>query len=457
MSLTKVSYSMITGAVANVKDFGAKGDGLTDDGAAIAAAMAASKSVFFPAGIYLSSQTLTMTDGQELYGSSRWDSKLKFVGNINGLKISTQCSVNNMRIIGNASMGADKTCVDFGKTQDAYRSNIRNCIIGGESASLGDPGNIRCGGSGIAGGYSTFLISFENVYFFNANVGYENPQTGTQVNNAVRFAGCEFHACKIGCRIVTLNGVLFSQCTFEGNDENGLIIGDSRSAVLVGCYFEANHLNSSAPVKSDCYIGIANNMTGFGTQPGKGITIKDVFLFKGGTTEYGIYVEGQSNINIDGAFFGGYATDPVIYIAGNANDYGRIANTYTASAGPISINNNVPFILENNVRSGLENKGWSRAVKNYTAEGVTASVNAGENTIIFTPGVGEMYLVTASNSTGANDVTAIGLVQGCTSGNHLLTTLANTGAAFSIGSGTVRLNNNLGGAATFAWTILRIQ
>ena len=39
MALTKVSYSMIEGAVVNVLDFGAVGDGVTDDAAAIQAAM----------------------------------------------------------------------------------------------------------------------------------------------------------------------------------------------------------------------------------------------------------------------------------------------------------------------------------------------------------------------------------------------------------------------------------
>jgi len=41
MSLTKVTYSMINGASVNVFDFGATGDGSTDDTAAIQAALTA--------------------------------------------------------------------------------------------------------------------------------------------------------------------------------------------------------------------------------------------------------------------------------------------------------------------------------------------------------------------------------------------------------------------------------
>lgn len=53
MSLTKVSYSMINGAVINVLDYGAVGDGVVDDTAAInlaiAAANASNKRLYFPA------------------------------------------------------------------------------------------------------------------------------------------------------------------------------------------------------------------------------------------------------------------------------------------------------------------------------------------------------------------------------------------------------------------------
>jgi hypothetical protein len=56
MALTKVSFSMINGASVNVLDFGATGDGSTNDTAAIQAAIdfasASGKSVYFPAGTY---------------------------------------------------------------------------------------------------------------------------------------------------------------------------------------------------------------------------------------------------------------------------------------------------------------------------------------------------------------------------------------------------------------------
>lgn len=66
-----------TGAV-NVRWFGAKGDGVTEDTTPITAAIATGKPVFFPAGTYLVGSQLTLsTNGQTLFGESANLSRIK--------------------------------------------------------------------------------------------------------------------------------------------------------------------------------------------------------------------------------------------------------------------------------------------------------------------------------------------------------------------------------------------
>ena len=70
MALNKASNSMIEGAPVNVKDFGAVGDGVTDDTAAIQAAIKAAISsqlqVFIPGGTYIVSDTLQVNNSFSL-------------------------------------------------------------------------------------------------------------------------------------------------------------------------------------------------------------------------------------------------------------------------------------------------------------------------------------------------------------------------------------------------------
>lgn len=77
MSLTKASYSMITGAPANVKDFGAVGDGVSDDTAAINLALAYLESIgggtlYFPNGTYKTTSEILIDVSQiRLVGTSK--------------------------------------------------------------------------------------------------------------------------------------------------------------------------------------------------------------------------------------------------------------------------------------------------------------------------------------------------------------------------------------------------
>jgi hypothetical protein len=70
MSLTKVSYSMIQGEALNVMDYGAKGDGTTDDTTAIQATITAagdSGTVYFPKGSYSVSEIFFNEEYQKVY------------------------------------------------------------------------------------------------------------------------------------------------------------------------------------------------------------------------------------------------------------------------------------------------------------------------------------------------------------------------------------------------------
>jgi len=68
MALTKATYSMILGAPINVLDYGATGNGTTNDTAAIVAAIAACQaasqsSLYFPKGVYRIESTITLGSG----------------------------------------------------------------------------------------------------------------------------------------------------------------------------------------------------------------------------------------------------------------------------------------------------------------------------------------------------------------------------------------------------------
>lgn len=132
MSLTKVSYSMITGAPVNVQDFGAKGDGATDDTSAFIAAYAKASSsggaVYIPgtANYYKLLDEITVPDGVKTCGDG-WFSRVKQETTVkNAFIAGNNCTFEGLRISGD---GIARNAANFAKENGIYASSKRNVSV----------------------------------------------------------------------------------------------------------------------------------------------------------------------------------------------------------------------------------------------------------------------------------------------------------------------------------------
>ena len=261
MSLTKVTYSMIQGAFANVLDYGADSTGATDSSGAFAAAAATGKTIYVPVGTYKTQ--FTLQSGQMVVGEG---SKNK--------SILIPISNNQYVIAIDAAVSAKQRCV------------IANLSIQNPNANTGCVG-IRFNGIDVNSINDYHLL--ENLYIDSMSVGivvrgrqiwstYINVEiTGgttcfdsdtdptTPAFNQNVFLNCRFAGCtNVGVKIIGENTTLgFYTCDFEGcNSSNtagvaAVYIEDSWSPSFIGCYWEANGIGVAVD-----NVTLANNSIG---------------------------------------------------------------------------------------------------------------------------------------------------------------------------------------------------
>jgi hypothetical protein len=132
------------GDVVSIKDFGAVGDGLADDTLALQQALAAHGAVYVPEGAYLTSATITLNEGQRLFGAGN---KSIIQANANSfvtLALTADfITVENLKIkngeIGIKLYGLNRPCVqcnisnvsvfssDIGIQLDGYNDTNKPC------------------------------------------------------------------------------------------------------------------------------------------------------------------------------------------------------------------------------------------------------------------------------------------------------------------------------------------
>ena len=248
MSLTKASYSMITGTVTNVLDFGAKGDGTTDDTAAIQAAITytLTKSqtvtlnqlggvVYFPTGRYRVTSTLTnLTDGITIRGEPSGLDSVPLAQASSGSMIFCDSTVTGFPMF-TVTDGGPITIQDIGLngTQTVTTSS---CIRTGAGTT-----NV-----GITQAH------FSNVRF----TGFSSVFIGTKLADASFYdCGFEFNTVCFelsGGTYTSLGGIKFVSCIFFGGAS--AVFSLASAAVLDNVTFASCIFQYDSTAPSNCDI-----------------------------------------------------------------------------------------------------------------------------------------------------------------------------------------------------------
>jgi Chaperone of endosialidase/Pectate lyase superfamily protein len=266
MSLTKVSYSMITGAPVNVRDFGAVGNGVADDTAAIQAAINSfggdAVNIYIPTGIYKTTAALNVLGNLGTIFGDGDNSIIAPVGAINVL------------VIGNGTDG-----VNFGTFRDF-------------SIASSDGLQIR----GIWGRLLR-QVHFNNIVMRTTTVGLKNFSTaGIQ---------CDF---SYSCNLTSVTIVEFRNKGFWLGQDPLIASNQCNDFTLTGCQaFTGNGIGYHIKGSGNSLLGcLAEACAGGGVQGNfvPGINISGGYYENNGATSgFSFYfTEAQNAGGINNAF-----------------------------------------------------------------------------------------------------------------------------------------------------------
>jgi hypothetical protein len=175
----------------SVKDFGAVGDGVTDDAAAIQAAISASNNVFFPAGTYKISTSINLKSDLILAGEGD-ATVIEYTGTGYAIHYpnKTTSSVNNVCIRDLTVSTSTGSGVDF---EAVYESEIS-----GNTSIIGHPTTPVAGKYGLHTGHADVLVSLQPSYWnkfdLNKMQGFTHCWYADPNSNSIWFSVRRFKA-----------------------------------------------------------------------------------------------------------------------------------------------------------------------------------------------------------------------------------------------------------------------
>lgn len=251
----------------NVVDYGAAGDGVTNDGTAIGSAVAAAKAagggvVFFPQGTYLVSAAIVV-DGANitLQGAGRSATIIKTVGNhqiIRGVSVAG-LQVRDLQVLGDADSGKTSqrgiewTGVSDGLIHNVWAKNLGydgilllsgcvNCTVSNCRVTGCKDDGINIGGDPVAESSGNNVVG---------NVVSDCASTGIHISDRSRYSSVVGNTIS-GCN----NGIdTYNAGAYGGYGNNSIVGNTIRNSTTIGIYI----FNSSRNTVSGNNIDGATN------------------------------------------------------------------------------------------------------------------------------------------------------------------------------------------------------
>jgi hypothetical protein len=379
----------------NVKQFGAVGDGVTDDTAAINAALAAVNvaggTLWFPAGVYICSGQWNMANFSNVH--LRGAGGIFQGGNAVGTMIKFTQSGSTSCINNTGGIGCSFHDIVFAYTSATYSGTLLD-------ASCATPQNItqgkidgcqflQLGTTNTAGNLvainnvSGYVI--ENCIFARANCAIRGGLNGSLgASNAVTVSNCEISYCTTA--IANPNNFwTILRTSFEPGPSLGpsQIWNDTSNPIanltIIGCFFgdvqnTGTHLNLT---------GVTNLLILGSIFGGDNVHVTTAVALAGVNT--GIVIQGNTFVQLNTG----------ISITGTVSGGSLSGNTFTSTTTPLFGKSSASnFSLSGNAGFITEKTGTAT----ITAGTFSVTVNHG---LAVTPGNGQIELVPAGDTLGA--------------------------------------------------------
>jgi len=204
MALTKVHNRLIDTSVANVKDFGAIGNGVADDTSAIAAALDAADAVYFPEGLYTTTEALRITGNKRIFGKGKGVSRIirtdttaetidsesvtatvYVSGRYNSIENlgirGDRTGTNNTATVNGIHLGGTTTVASNSSFRNLDIRNANNCILATKGVFMMTFEQLNCANSVNAYNFSAAVaktsLTFNSCWAENVGQAYEFNNT----------------------------------------------------------------------------------------------------------------------------------------------------------------------------------------------------------------------------------------------------------------------------------------